>query len=119
MEAKELERIPYASGVRSLMYAMVYCRSDLAHTVSQISMFMADPGKEHWRALKDIFRYLVGTVGVSICYWQQDDVEGCSNMFKKAQDQMIGFVDVDFEGDVDIRHSTTGFVFCLNGDPVS
>nr|XP_010907997.1 uncharacterized protein LOC105034503 [Elaeis guineensis] len=35
MEAEEMERIPYALGVKSLMYAMVYCRSDLTHAISQ------------------------------------------------------------------------------------
>ena len=42
-----MERIPYALGVESLMYAMVYCRSDLTHAISQVGRFMAKPGKEH------------------------------------------------------------------------
>ena len=31
MEAQEMERVPYTSGVGSLMYAMVCCRLDIAH----------------------------------------------------------------------------------------
>ena len=68
VEAQEMETVPYASGVGSLMYAMVCCRPDIAHAVSQVSRFMAQPGREHWRALKWIFRYLTGSVGVGICY---------------------------------------------------
>ena len=34
VEAQEIESVPYASRVGSLMYAMMYCRSDLAHAVS-------------------------------------------------------------------------------------
>ena len=52
VEAQEMERTPYASGVGSLIYAMVYYRLDITHAVSQVSRFMAQPGKEHWRALK-------------------------------------------------------------------
>ena len=47
VEAQEMKRVPYASGVRSFMYAMLCCRSDIAHAVSQISRFMAQPGREH------------------------------------------------------------------------
>ena len=54
VEAQKIERVPYASGVGSIMYSMVCCRLDLAYAVSQVSKFMAQPGKEHWRALKDI-----------------------------------------------------------------
>ena len=68
MEAQEMERVPYTSGVENFMYAMMCCRPDIAHAVSQVSRFMAQLGREHWQALKGIFRYLVGTVGVGICY---------------------------------------------------
>ena len=68
VEAQEMETVPYASGVGSLMYAMVCYRPDIAHAVSQVSRFMVQPGRKHWRALKWIFRYLAGSVGVVICY---------------------------------------------------
>ena len=68
VKAQKMERVPYASGVESIMYSMICCRSDLAYAVSQVSRFMAQLGKEHRRALKGIFRYLVSSVGVGICY---------------------------------------------------
>jgi hypothetical protein len=43
------------------MYAMVYSRPDLAHAMSVVSRYMANPGKEHWNAVQWIFRYLRGT----------------------------------------------------------
>jgi len=43
-----MSRVPYASAVVSLMYAMVCTRPDLAHAVSVVSRFMGEPGKEHW-----------------------------------------------------------------------
>ena len=52
------------------MYVMVCYRPDIAPAVSQVSRFMAQPSREHWGALKEIFRYLVGTVRVVICYRQ-------------------------------------------------
>ena len=47
VEAQKMERVSYAPGVGSFMYVMVCCRSDIAHTVSQVNRFMAQPGKEH------------------------------------------------------------------------
>ena len=50
--------LPYASAVGSLMYAMVCNRPDIAHTVGVVSRYMANPGKEHWEAVKWLLRYL-------------------------------------------------------------
>ena len=45
-------KIPYASVVGSLMYAMVCTRSDIAHAGGVVSRFLSNPGKEHWVAVK-------------------------------------------------------------------
>ena len=50
-----MSKVPYASAVRSLMYAMVCTRPDIAHAV------VNNPGKEHWMVVKWILRYLRGT----------------------------------------------------------
>ena len=50
-----MSRVSYSSAVRSLMYAMVCSRPDLSHALSVVSRFMANPGKEHWRAVQWIF----------------------------------------------------------------
>ena len=60
-EKNEMRKIPYASAVGSLIYAMVCTRPDIAHAVGVVSQFLSDPGKEHWAAVKWIMRYLQGT----------------------------------------------------------
>lgn len=57
-----MDTIPYASGVRSIMYSMVCTRPDLAYAVSVVSRFMAYPGQAHWKALKWVLRYLNGSL---------------------------------------------------------
>ena len=47
-----MERIPYASAVGSLMYAMVCTRPDISQAVSVVSRFMANPGKAYWQGVK-------------------------------------------------------------------
>ena len=51
-EEEDMSRVPYASAVSSLMYAMVCTRPDIAHAVRVLSRFMSKPGKEHWTAVK-------------------------------------------------------------------
>jgi ATP-binding cassette subfamily B (MDR/TAP) protein 1 len=41
---KEMQNVPYASAVGSLMYAMVCTRPDIAQVVSTVSRFMSNPG---------------------------------------------------------------------------
>ena len=63
-----MSHVPYASVVGSLMYAMVCTRPDIAHAVGVLSRYMLKPGKEHWIAVKRVFRYLSGTTDHAICY---------------------------------------------------
>jgi len=56
-----MSKVPYASAVGSLMYAMVCTRPDIAHAVGVVSRYMNNLGKEHWMAVKWILRYLKGT----------------------------------------------------------
>ena len=60
-EREYMERVPYANTIGSVMYTMVCCRSNIAHAVSTVSRYMANPRKEYWKALKWILRYLHGT----------------------------------------------------------
>ncbi|KAJ4708896.1 Retrovirus-related Pol polyprotein from transposon TNT 1-94 [Melia azedarach] len=106
-ENKYMSRVPYASAVGSLMYAMVYTRPDLAQSVSVVSRFMGEPGKEYWKAVKRIFRYLKGTFDVGLIYGGD------------TQCLVTGFSDSDYAGDVDSRRSMTGYVFTLGSSVVS
>lgn len=47
VKAKEMESVPYASAVGSLMYGMVCSRPDLAYDVGFVSRFMSKPSQEH------------------------------------------------------------------------
>ena len=46
-DMKEMSKVPYASAVGSLMYAMVCTRLDIAHHVGVVSLFLTNHGKEH------------------------------------------------------------------------
>uniref|UniRef100_A0A2N9J203 Integrase catalytic domain-containing protein n=1 Tax=Fagus sylvatica TaxID=28930 RepID=A0A2N9J203_FAGSY len=106
-EIENMSKVPYASAVGCLMYAMVCTKPDLAHAVSTVSKYMANPGREHWNAVKWIFRYLKGTAKHEILFSRQP-----------GTNSVVGYVDADYAGEVDDRRSTTGYVFTLSGGPI-
>ena len=71
-----------------------------------VSKHMNNLGKLHWEAVKWILRYLRGTTGKALC-------------FKGGDTILIGYVDADLVGNVDIRMSTTGYVYTVGGTAVS
>lgn len=109
IERKEMECIPYASGVGSIMYGMVCSRPDLAYAISVVSRFMANPGTCHWEALKWTMRYLKGSTGLGLLFRKQEELV-C---------QITGYVDSDYAGNLDTRKSLTGYIFTAYGTAIS
>ena len=69
-------------------------------------MLWAKKKKEHWVAVKRIFRYLHGTS--KICLY-----------FGDAKPVLAGYTDADMAGDVDSRKSTSGYLITFAGGAVS
>ena len=105
-ERAYMAKVPYASAIGSLIYVMVCTRPDIAQAVGAVSRYMNNPGKLHWEAVKWILRYLRGTTSKALC-------------FKGGDMVLTGYVDADLAGNVDIRRSTTGYVYTLGGTAVS
>ena len=59
-DVEYMSKVPYSSAVDSLMYDMVCSRPDLSYAMSLVSRYMSNPGKEHWKSVQWIFRYLRG-----------------------------------------------------------
>ena len=45
-------KIPYASAIGSIMYAMLYTRPDVSYALSTMSRYQSDPGEGHWTTIK-------------------------------------------------------------------
>ncbi len=97
----------YQAAVRSLMYAITETRPDLAHAVSEVSQFAANPGVVNLEAIKRILRYINGTQDLSLVF-HGDSLK-----------PLVGYIDVDWGGDLSTRRSTTGYAFYMYGCFVS
>ena len=67
-EKREMARVPYASAVGSLMYAMLCTRPDICFAIGMVSHYQSNPRPIHWQAVKRIFQYLCGTSDLILCY---------------------------------------------------
>jgi len=101
-----MSKVPYASTVGSLTYAMVCTRPDIAHAVGVVSRFLSNLEKEHYEGVKWILRYLKGTSKMHLS-------------FRRSNLTLQGFFDADLGGDLDSRKSTTGYIFTLGGTTIS
>jgi len=95
----------YAKLVGSLLYLSKTTRPEFAFAVGVLSRYMACPEEDHMRAATGVLLYLRRATPLGLAYGTHKPLQG--------------YVDADWAGDVDARRSTTGFIFTLNGGPVS
>jgi hypothetical protein len=109
VEPKDVERmkmIPYASAVGSIMYAMMCTRPDVSYALSMTSRYQANPGENHWIAVKNILKYLRRTKNSFLVYGGEKELS------------VKGYTDASFQTDRDDLKSQSGFVFLMNGGAV-
>ena len=114
-EDKELDgsKLPYREIIGALMYLVTTTRPDLAYAVGQLSRFVANPGREHYGALKKLLRYLSGTLDLGLKFRPQ------MTPSLDVQIQLTGYCDSDWAGDIDTRKSVTGYVLTIAGTAIS
>lgn len=103
-----VDKTRYRSIIGSLRY-LVNTRPDIAFAVGIVSRYMEEPKASHWAAVKQILRYLAGTVNYGCAYRKKNTAEPI----------LVGYSDSDLAGDVDDRKSTSGSVFLLGGSLVT
>ena len=106
-ERERMIKIPYASAIGSIMYAMLCTRPDVSYALSMTSRHQVDPGESHWIAVKNILKYLRRTKDTFLIYGGEEELI------------VTGYTDASFQTDKDDYRSQSGFVFCLNGGAVS
>src|SRR5258708_32043794 len=106
----------YQQMVGSLMYTVIGTRPDITFMVTHLSQFLTKPTKNHFGAIKHVFRYLKGTcdIKLSFPYSQQQQQYN-------ASDALIleGFTDSDFAGCPDTHHSISSYIFKLANCAIS
>ncbi|KAM1172663.1 hypothetical protein ACFX2G_023223 [Malus domestica] len=106
VEEERFDSTYYKQIFRSLMYLSA-TQPNMMYVVSLLSRFMEEPTKLHYQATKRMLRYLKGTVDYGL-------------FFKKDEsNELVGFSDSDYAGDLEDKKSTSGHVFMLSSRVVS
>ncbi|XP_074363375.1 secreted RxLR effector protein 161-like, partial [Apium graveolens] len=107
-EGRELvNATEYRCIVGCLRY-LTHSLPDITYVVGVVSRFMEQPTVKHKQAVKQILRYIKGTISYGLRYTR--------NSYRNA---LSGYIDTDMAGDVVDRRSTGGMYFYLNGNLIS
>lgn len=91
----------YRSMIGKLQY-VVHSRLDIAHAIGLVARFSFNPKESHLIIVKRIFKHLKGTEDYGFQYGHKGDVI------------LNAFTDVDWEGNLDYKKSTSGGALFLN-----
>lgn len=96
----------YRRNIGCLRY-LIHTRPDLACSVGTLCRYMHNPKVSHNAALKQVLRYLSGTLSYGLVF----EV--------KSEDSLVGYSDSSYNVDPDDGKSTTGHIFYLGGNPIT
>ena len=102
-----MSRVPYASAIGSIMYAMICMCLDVSYALSVTSRYQSNPSDAHWVAVKNILKYLWRTKDQFLVYGGLEELV------------VNGYTDASFQTNKDDSQSQSGYVIYLNGGVVS
>jgi hypothetical protein len=108
-DIEEMKSIPYLQAVGSLMYLAIATRPDIAYAVGVLARFNQNPGMQHWKAVKHVFRYLKGTLDYKLTYSPDPT----------STEMFTTFSDADHAGNPDNGRSTSGYVVKMGTGAIS
>ena len=97
----------YQQAIGCLTYAATTTRPDIAAAISALSQYMSNPSVDHWSGVKRVLRYVRGTMNYGLRFTTGD------------RNELVGFSDSDWAGDVDTRKSTSGYTFFIGSSLIS
>jgi hypothetical protein len=102
-----MSKVPYASAIGSIMYAMICTHPDVSYALSVASRYQANLGESHWTLVKNIVKYLRSTKDVFLVSGGEEELV------------VNGYTDAIFQNDMDDSQSQLGLVFIINGGAIS
>ena len=123
----------YRQALGEALFAMVTCRPDISFAIIKLAKFANSPAKEHYIALKNVFRYLRHTITDGITYWREKpqihpflQKSKTPTLFHQINTNLpnqhyhlTGSVDSDWASDTKERKSVSGITMFLAGGVVN
>ena len=105
-EENSVDERDYRKNIGCLRY-LIHTRPDLACSVGILSRYMHNPKESHKAALKQVLRYLQGTLSYGLKFEA------------KPKEGLVGYSDSSYNVDPDDSKSTAGHIFYLGGNPIT
>ncbi|GJS60297.1 retrovirus-related pol polyprotein from transposon TNT 1-94 [Tanacetum coccineum] len=105
-KGQSVSQLHYTQVLGSLMYIMNCTRPDLAYSVSRLSRYSHNPGRDHWDALVRVLQYLKHTMAYGLHYTKYPLV-------------LEGYCDANWISSHNEGKFISGYVFTLGGAAVS
>lgn len=109
-EELQMRSIPYINAVGALAYLAIATRPDIAHSVGVLARFSQNPGLQHWKAIKHLFRYLKGSLDYKLTY---------SPTSSSSTELFHTYTDTDHAGNPDSGRSTSGYLVKMGTGAIS
>ena len=118
--------IPYLSAIGALLYLAQSARPDISFSVNLLARFSSAPTQRHWTGVKNIMRYLRGTMDLGLFFPYRDNCTLVDNESRTAPsyiknpcDVLIGFANAGYLSDPHKGRSQTGYVFTMGNTAIS
>ena len=101
--------VPYSNAIGAMNYLAIGTRPDISYAMHKLARFLANPGPQHFKAMKHVLRYLQGTKDLRLTYAPDP----------MAASLFTTYTDSDFAGDKDNGKSTNGYLVKIGTGAVS
>ena len=106
-EEEVVDRQRYLMAIGAFTYVTTHTRPDIGFATSILARHSQNPTARHWNGVKHLMRYLRGTEDLGLFY------KKCKNP------EITGYADSEFRTDEVAGKSQTGYIFILDGAPIS
>jgi len=114
-DATMMAAVPYKEAVGALFYIARATRPEITHACGQVGRFMANPGPDHWQAVRRIYSYLAGTKATALVMRSVGMRVGMHD----GRTGLEAYSDADWAGCPTTRRSHTGWLTMLGGSLVA
>lgn len=105
-EVAAMKNVPYRQVLGSLLFLATRTRPDLSTAVSMLGKYQQAPMVEHWKSMKSVIRYLIGTMSYGL-------------FLPAGQEALLeAWSDADWARDHHKRRSRSGYLVTVAGGPV-
>ena len=102
--------VPYLSAISALLYLAQCTKPNISFAVNLLVRYSNAHTLKHWTGVKDIFRYLKGTMDLGLFYPYKSSNDA-SPYASRVDSRLVGYADAGYLSDLHKARSQTCYVF--------